>query len=65
MLTQILPQQPLIHWLPGIPGARMRVRVHQSRQQPPLGNQVCRRDRLGGPPITIGIQVPGSPSGSA
>jgi hypothetical protein len=65
MLTQILPQQPLIQWLPGIPGARMRVRVHKSRQQPPLGDQVCRRDRLGGPPITIGIQVHRLATGSA
>lgn len=57
MLSQVLTQQLLIQRLAGALRTGMGVRVNQAGQQPALARQFRARDRIGGPPIPVSVQV--------
>lgn len=63
MLAQVLAQHRFIQRLGRRLGPRMGVRINQPRQQPALGHQLRAGDRVGGPPVTGGVQVDNIPAG--
>jgi hypothetical protein len=57
MLVQVLAQHRFIQRLAPCLGSGMGVRINQTRQQPALSHQLSAGDRIGGPPVTRGVQV--------
>jgi len=63
MLAQVLAQHRFIQRLAHGLGPWVGVRINQPRQQPALGHQLSVGDRIGGPPVTGGVQVANIPAG--
>ncbi len=57
VLAQVRPEQLVVQWLTRFLGAGMSVRVNQPWQQPAFARQLSMGNRVGGPSVTVGIQV--------
>jgi hypothetical protein len=57
MLAKVRPQQLLIEGCSRFLGARMGMRVDEARQQPALARELGSGDRVGRPPVAVGVEV--------
>ena len=57
MFSEILAEQILVEGVARFLGAGVRVGIDQTREQPSFGHQFSDRYRIGGPSITIGVEV--------